>query len=271
MEKRIQTILKKLSLQGRVEILESLAEGPMTPSELGKINNMPLSTVSRCLKVLSDCCLVKKTGNKYELTGIGYLAADYFSNVEQILSLWEYICDAGEFVKILPMELKPGLAYLCSAKIEPDPYAAVLRAMEDIKKAKNYGKYIDRIVSYEIFWIMAEKNLKKGVNDYVISPPSVANRKLEVCIQVFRDMNLTTEDLERIKGSTQIKLLDLPFQLGIIDGKVLYLQIFQGKKTETPFFISRDRKCVEWGERLFDYFWELAEPLDVVAEFNKYL
>ena len=270
MDKRIQAMMKELSLQGRVEILKSLIEGPMTPSELGKVNDMPVSTISRCLKALTDCCLVKKSGNRYELTGIGYLAADYFSNVEQIFSLWEYLCDAGEFMKLLPMELKPGLAYLCTAEVEPDPYAAVLKAVEDIKKAKRYGKYIDRIVSYEIFWVMVGRNLE-GVKDYVISPPDVIDRKVETHLQVLRGMNLTTKELERVSGSVHVKLFDLPFQLGVIDGKVLYLQIFQGERTETPFFISRDKKCVEWWERIFDYFWERAEPFDLAAEVSKYL
>jgi len=265
----MQQIIKALSLHGRTEILKSLAEGMLSSSELRKKVSTPTSTVSRCLKTLSDCHLIKKNGKNYELTGAGYLIADYLSNIEQILSLWEYICDAGEFIKVLPMELKPGLAYLCTAEVEPDPYAAVLRAMEDMKKARRYGKYIDRIVSYEIFWVMAEKNLE-GVNDYAISPPNVTGRKLELCHQIFRDMNITAEELERLMDATQVRLLDLPFQLAVIDGKVIYLQIFQGERTETPFFISRDKKCIEWGERVFDYFWELAEPFDV-SEFSRYL
>jgi predicted transcriptional regulator len=246
----------------------------MTLSELGKnVRDTSTSTISRCLKSLSNCRLVKKNGGKYELTGIGYLVADYFSNIEQILSLWELLHDSGEFMRVLPIELKPGLAYLCNAEVEPDPYAAVMKAVEDLKKAKKYGKYIDRIVSYEVFQIMWLKELE-GVRDYVIIPNNedIIRRKSEVAAQSLKDLGLSSDELEYIiHNFGEVRLMDTPFQLGIIDGEVVYLQMFQREKTETPVFISRDKKCVEWGEKVFDYFWELAEPFDSAAEIRKYL
>ncbi|AEA47443.1 hypothetical protein Arcve_1440 [Archaeoglobus veneficus SNP6] len=265
-------MMRELSLHGRIEILKHLMDGAMTLSELTKkVGCLPTSTISRSLKILNDCCMVKKNGNKFELTGIGYLIADYLSNVEQILPLWEYICDAGEFMKILPTELKPGLVYLCDAEIEPDPYAAMMKAFEDIKKANRYGKYITKIVSYEINIYMIERNIK-GVHDYVIFYPDLLEKNIKVTAQAVKDVigntDIPIDELRRLINS-DLKVLNLPFQLGIIDGKVIYLQMSQAENA--PFFISRDKKCVEWGEKIFDYFWEIAEPVDLAAELKRYL
>ena len=63
----------------------------------------------------------------------------------------------------------------------------------------------------------------------------ILRRKTELSVQSLRDLNLFNNALETLlRNFGEVRLMDLPLQLGM-DGKVMYLQIFQGERTETTF------------------------------------
>jgi len=265
----VQTYLKELSLPNRLEILRLLREKPRNIANIqreleSKGRCIPVSTVSRCINTLANNKVVKKNGDgSFSLSGLGYLIVDFLSFFNELSPIYGHLWDADEFMKILPRELKVGLTNLKNAEIEPDPYAAVIKAVEVIKRSKTHGKYIDRIISYEVYQVMLRKNLE-GVSEKVISSSDTLERRIETFLKVIEDENLCEEELELVKSKVEIRVLDLPFQLGVIDGKYVFFQILK-EKSEAPVFLSTDKEFVIWAERVFDYFWNIAEPFDVAS------
>ncbi len=269
MNDMVQAYLKELSLPNRLEILKLLREKPQNIAGIQRELEsngrcVPVSTVSRCVNILANNKVVKKSEDGiFSLTGLGYLIVDFISFFNEISPLYEYLWDADDFLRVLPREFKIGLPKLKRAEVEPDPYAAIIKGVEVIKRAKNYGKYIDRIISYEIYQVMLKKNLE-GVSEKVISSRDTLKRRIETFLKVIEDENLSKEEVELVKSKVEIRVLDLPFQLGVIDGKYVFFQLLK-EKSEVPVFLSNDGELVMWAERLFDYFWNIAEPFDIAS------
>jgi len=266
MNEILRSYLKELSLPGRIEILKILSEKPMNVAsihkELESIGiRMPLSTVSRCMNSLAERKIVRrKDDGHYYLTGLGYLIVDKATILDDILSLKELLWDADEFSKILPPELKMGLTNLKKVEIEPDFLAAVAKGIKVNLNTMKWAKVIDRNVSYDLFEITI-RNILRGVNYKVLSSSDTISRRLEITAKIIRDLNLSDEEIEIIKKNAEVRVLDLPFQVYISDGKIAFLQIINGK-SEPPIFISENKDFIRWTEKLFDYFWESAELID---------
>ncbi len=274
MNETLRSYLKELSLPGRIEILKLLGEKPMN---VASIHNelesagihMPLSTVSRCMNSLAEYKIVKKDNGHYYLTGLGYLIVDMALTLDDILSLKECLQDADEFSKILPLELKIGLINLKKVEIEPDFLAAVAKGIKVNLNTKKWAKVIDRNVSYDLFEITI-RNMLKGVHYRIISSSDSLQKRIEVSAKIIKDLNLSDEEIEILKRNGVIKVLDLPFQVFISDGKVAFLLIHTGQP-EPLIFISDDIEFIKWSEKLFDYFWELAEPIDFPSALDEAL
>ena len=110
----------------------------------------------------------------------------------------------------------------------------------------------------------------KGVHYRIISSSDSLQKRIEVSAKIIKDLNLSDEEIEILKRNGVIKVLDLPFQVFISDGKVAFLLIHTGQP-EPLIFISDDIEFIKWSEKLFDYFWELAEPIDFPSALDEAL
>jgi len=226
---------------------------------------MSLSGLARCLNTLIGLDLVEKFGDGcYAVTGLGLLMLDIILKLDQILKYKDELVDAIELMETLPAELKIGLANLSKAEVEYDIYIAVRKAVEEVSRAKNWGKYVCRIIECGVFKMLI-RNYLRGVKDKIISSTDTLNDRIELMIQTIKDEGLTEEEINKIKDNIEIRVLDLPFQLGIIDGRIAFFQILKPNRV-SPAFISTDKEFVNWANRLFDYFWNIAKPVRIPFE-----
>jgi predicted transcriptional regulator len=226
---------------------------------------MSISGLARCLNALMNLNLVGRTNDgRYYVTGLGILIFDIITKVDDIFTYWHELVDATEFMQILPTDLKLGLANLKKAEVEWDQYRIIQKAFDAAANARRWGKYIDRIVDYDIFRIMLRNNLK-GVSEKVISSTDTLEKRVETFIQVIIDEGLTRDEIEYVKTKVELRVLDLPFQLGVIDGEIALFQILRLEKI-SPAYISRDKDFIDWANRVFDYFWNIAKPVRIPFE-----
>ncbi|RLI76209.1 hypothetical protein DRO97_01410 [Archaeoglobales archaeon] len=259
---RTAELIHELTIPIRIEILNVLRDKTLNLSSIyGELNNRklnaPLSTISRHVKTLHELGLIRKSEGKYAISGTGMFLLDLIVQLNDI-SVWDEINISSEFVALLPNELKLGLSTLKNAEIERDVYSAIFKAFEAVENAKSWGKYIDRIIHYDIYKTMLLKNLE-GVSEKVISSRDTLKRRVGTFLKALIDLNLSKNELEIIKSKCEWRVMDLPVQLGVIDGEVAFFQILK-KNRESPIYISRDKKCIKWVTDLFDFFWEKAEP-----------
>ncbi len=263
-------IIKELGRPCRIEVLEVLC---CQPANLTKIHeslrkrgcNISISGLVRCLNKLVKLRIVEKIDDGcYCITGLGALIYDVLFRMDDLMNWKEIIEDALELMAILPTELKLGLSNLGKAETVWDQYAIVKMAFEAAINARRWGKYIDRLVDYEVFRLMIRNNLK-GVDEKVISSTDTLQSRIETFIKALKDEGLDRDEIEYVKRKVEVRVLDLPFQLGVIDGEIALFQILKGDKIP-PAFVSKDRDFVKWAEMIFDHFWKIAKPVRIPFE-----
>ncbi len=270
MNKNLRNILKELGLSNRIEILRFLS---CHPANLVQIQRhlasvgckMSVGGLARCLNALIGLDLVEKFGDGcYSVTGLGLLMLDIILKLDKIFKYKDELVDALELMEALPSELKIGLANLSKAKVEHDIYIAVKKAIEEVSRAEKWGKYVCRIMECNVFKMLI-RNYLRGVKDKMISSSDTLNDRIEMIIQSIKSEGLSEDEINKIKDNLEIRVLDLPFQLGIIDGRIAFFQILKPERT-SPAFISTDKEFVDWANRMFDYFWNIAKPVRIPFE-----
>ncbi len=226
---------------------------------------MSVSGVSRVVNTLVSLGLIDKTDDcGYCITGIGRLILDIIRELDKILVFKDELIDTHEFMEVVPPEFKLGLANLTKAEVEYDIYVAIKRAVDEVSNAKSWCKCICRVMECSIFRILV-RNYLRGVKDKMISSTDTLKDRIELLIQAAKAEKLSEEEIKKIKDNIEIRVLDLPFQLGIVDGKIAFFQILKPDRV-SPAFISTDREFVDWTNRLFDYFWNMAKPVKIPFE-----
>ncbi len=227
----VEEVIKVIS-GGKFEIIKKLFEGPKTHGELCKSLNFSPPTISRTMKNFCDCGIVCRDGNKFKLTGFGYFVAEYLTNLEELTKTCSFLRFSVSFAKSIPVELKPGMIRLKSAKriySSEEVIEGIIRDTENMKR----GMYIIRVNVNDIFNAIRNRCLN-GAEAKVILP----ERKFEKCENV------------------EIRYFNPPLQLAVIDGRIAYLHVIPDESFNPVFYVCKDRKCVKWVECLFDHFWE---------------
>ncbi|RLI80066.1 hypothetical protein DRP05_01790 [Archaeoglobales archaeon] len=272
---KVREIIHELTVPPRIEILEVLRNKYLNLSLIynelkNKELDVSLSTLSRHVRTLHKLGLIKKVGRKYTMSGTGMLLYDLIHQLDDIC-LWDEICESAEFISSIPNELRLGLSKLKSAEIERDIYTAVFKVFKAAENAKSWGKYIDRIIHLDIFKVMIQKNLD-GVTKKVISSRDTVDRKVSMILSVIEDLKLDEDEMEVVKSKCEIRILDLPIQLGVVDGGIAFFQILKVYRCVpayvAPVYISTDEECVKWANNLFEHFWQKAERFDLAKHID---
>ncbi len=269
MNESLRRMMKELGLPNRFEILRFLS---CNPANFSRIHDYMLSCgcnvseggLSKCLRTLTNLNLVERVSDGYAITGLGLLVLDILSNLERIFAFKDELVDAHELMELLPADLKLGLANLDRAEVERDIYKAVRTAMREIVHAKKWRCYVCRVLECDAFGMLVRDYLR-GVRDRMISSTDTLESKLKLLLKAIREENLNDDDVKAVLSNLEIRVLDLPFQLAIVDGRVAFFQIIKADKT-SPAYISKDREFVEWAERLFEHFWKIAKPVKIPVE-----
>ncbi len=256
MNEKLRNILKELGLSNRIDVLRFLSCKPLNLVQIHRHFrengcNISMSGLSRCLNALLGLDLVEKFSDGcYGITGLGLLFLDVVLRLERIVTIEELV-DAIELMSVLPAELKIGLANLSKARAEHDVYSAMKEVLAALSNADSYGKYICRAMDCDTVKNVVE-NCIRGVQFRIIYSREIVDDRIET----IRGL----ADLKKIEKNLKIKVLDLPLQLGVIDGRFGFFQILKSDKA-TPVFLSNDRDFIEWVEMVFDHFWKIAKPV----------
>ena len=254
-------LIRELGNPGRIEILRKLKEKSCGVGDIAGMDGVSVSTASRIMSKLESLDIVERYYNgRYRLTGFGVAVEKMLSSLECVYEYRGDIIELSEFISLLPPEFVAGFCNLKKAEVM-DVEDAINAGVEAIKNANNYGLYVDKVISYEIYRVMAEKNLE-GVSEKVISNHETLFGRRSMFKRVLMEMELCKEEYEIIKNKAEIRVLDTPIQLGVIDGNLAILQL--NDRTDR-LYVSSDRDFIRWCEYLFWYLWERAEN----AEWSK--
>ncbi len=251
-------LMRELGNQGRIEILRRLREKPCGVGDITEINGISFSTASRVMSKLESLDIAERSDGKYRLTGFGVAVEKILSSLECVYEYRNDILELSEFISLLPSGFVAGFHNLKKATVM-DVETALGIGVEAVAKAKNYGLYVDKVISYNVYRLMAEKNLQ-GVSERVISNYETLFGRKSTFRKVLMDMDLCREEYEIIKNKAEIRVLDTPIQLGVIDGKLGILQL--NDRTDR-IYVSEDRDFIRWCEYLFWYLWERAESVEL--------
>jgi|Deesub1362A_J573_1020465.scaffolds.fasta_scaffold00680_1 predicted transcriptional regulator len=264
MNSKINDLLNEASLTSRIEILKILRNGEYKLSDLHRELSsdgvkVPISTVSRALSNMVSSGILKRESGAFYLSPLGLIFIDAIESIEKSMN-FEYLDLAYDFIVSLPVDLRFGIPYLTECDIIDNLGQLVKIMFEVIENVKIGGKYIDRVINNDIFKLMMEKNLQ-GCTEKVISSEDTLIPRLKAGREVINEMGLNLEQIEQIFEMVEIKVLDVPAQLGVIDGEIAIIMFLKENFT-SPTFISRDRKVIDWMERVFDYYWSIAKPIE---------
>ncbi|WP_456371265.1 ArsR family transcriptional regulator [Geoglobus sp.] len=247
-------LIRELSQQGRIEILRNLRDSSKSAAELSKMDGLSPSTASRALSRLSEFGVVERDNGTCRLTGFGVAIEKLLSVVEHLYDFREDIMAIPEFISILPPGFVAGFHNLRKARVVSLDEAFEI-GVEKIANSKSYGLYVDKVISYDIYKLMAEKNLE-GVEERVISNHATVFDRASTFRKVLTDMNLSAEEYDVIASRVQVRVFDTPIQMAIIDGEFAFLQL---NDNLDRFYVSEDRNFIRWCEFLFWYLWEISE------------
>lgn len=247
-------LIRELSQQGRIEILRNLRDEPLPSSELAKLDGLTPATTSRALSKLTEFGVVERDNGVCRLTGFGVAIEKLLSVVEHMYEYREDIMAIPEFISQLPPGFVAGFHNLRKARVMSLDEVLEI-GVERIASSKKYGLYIDKVISYDVYKIMVERNLA-GVEERVISNHATVFGRASTFRQVLMDMDLTAEEYDIIASKVEVRILDTPIQMGVIDGEFALLQL---NDTVDRFYVSEDRDFVRWCELLFWYLWERSE------------
>ncbi|MBE8539039.1 ArsR family transcriptional regulator [Geoglobus acetivorans] len=242
------SISKELVKEDKVRILESLMDKPCSFREILNINGYAPSTLSRTLTIFEDEGLVRREGEKYCLTGAGLAFLKVIDVIKAVYEFKDDINGVPEFVELLPPGFLAGIHNLRRAEVM-DIESALKLGVERIAEAKEYGLYVDKVISYDVYKLMVEKNLQ-GVEERVISNRETLYGRGSTFRKVLQDMDLTKDEYELVKRKVHVKVFDTPIQLGVIDGEFAILQL---NDRVDRFYVSEDKRFITWCEYLFTY------------------
>lgn len=223
---------------------------------------IPISTVYRAINNLNSAGVIEKRNGEIFLTPAGIFFSDAISSLKRLLS-FEYLELATDFLLSLPPELRFGIHHLSDCE-KVDFIKARELSIEVLSSIREGGLYIDRVVDPELFYLMIEKRLN-GAIEKVISAEEVIFQKIEAEISALRMINLEREVVREIEERIEVKVKTLPIQMGVIDRRIGIIMLIHGNHF-SPFFVTKERRAVRWLESVFNYFWDIAKPLDDYIE-----
>jgi predicted transcriptional regulator len=259
--KNLENLLKESILPSRLRILRALRDGEVNISDLQRTlkNNkdMPLSTIYRSINSLVDAGVLKKEEGVLSLTPIGYIIVDAVDCIDNLV-YFEYLDLAADFLSSLPSELRFGIKYLgICEKVDITTFSSFsFQALESVRYG---GKYIDRIVDKELYKVMIEKRLN-GATEKVISPEEILMPKIETEIAALKELGLSKDKIREVWERVDIKVLKAPVQMGVLDRRIGAMMLIKGRLF-SPFFVTTEKEAVRWMENVFEYYWDIAEPI----------
>ncbi|HNS24998.1 MAG TPA: winged helix-turn-helix domain-containing protein [Methanobacteriaceae archaeon] len=258
----VQDNLKFLAISGvRAKILITLQEGPKNLSELRELINLRSSTILHGMNELEKRNIVRKTGDRYNLSATGQiLTLNFVDLVKSIIvakryeDLWE-----GHQIDGIPVHLMLQIGSLINADLitsEPtDIYKPHLNFTQIASDSKKFWG-ISPFFHSEYTELMIEM-VSRGVDTKIIVTESIMNKLHELAAQDPEAFaNLTSQE------NFELWITDKEVKLGftVTDRFIsLGLALDDGTYDYSMDLVSDDHDAIIWGEKLFEYYRERSK------------
>ncbi len=268
---KLKEILKEMSLENRIEILEILEKSPLTISklraELRKVDiSKPYTTISRYIEGLKKRNLICEYNGKIYLTAKGRLVLLYFKNLNERISSIDKLKDVlFHSLSYLPDEIFRDIHVLQHARVLTDHYVIAFEAVAGMQKVRKRMLIASGSTISPSSLRMNLENQLKSVYIKNIVDEEVVDDVIETFYKVFEEMELSEDDIERIKKSRFIRVYKkLPIRILVTDYNMAGISLPPPDSNDliTPSFQSTNKEFVRWVERIFNWFWERSKPVD---------
>ena len=248
----------------KIQILLTLIGGNAPLSRLREVTGSTSQAVIPKIRTLESISLIEPVDYEYRLTPIGRIVAE---SIERYISLMGGIATQQAFLTThdlsdVPRELLERIGDLIQAEIKVDETTDIFfvyRHYLDILKDARYIHGISSAVSPLLATFLAEKVAQGVPVELVVSQDVVFLLKQEPYVSNLRELTGS--------GNFILWVIDRPMKIGLTVSD-RYLSLGLNKlgtnqyDTSTDLF-SNDPTAVAWGERLFMYFRDRSQKLEL--------
>ncbi len=246
------------------EILLFLGESNKTLSQLREITGSSSQAIIPKIRRLESMHLLERQNNEYKLTPLGKVITSKMGDFSRALgstkrhgNFW-----VNHHIEGIPAALLNEIGDLFNSEIISDTTVEVLNVYRNYADVVNEARYI-----YGISSIISQGHvdiLQKRVTDG-IPVELVVSR--EVAMQLKGDQYSSKINILADCKNLKLMVTDENFKAGMIATDRCFsfgLYKRDGAIPDTAInIISRDKKAIEWGRRLFEYYKQRAVILDI--------
>ena len=241
----------------RVAVLQSLAAGPRTRSDLADETGASQATLGRILADFEERVWVRRVGGQYETTATGELVADAFSDLLDALDLERELRSIVEF---LPTEsLSFDLSHLADAEItvptQTRPNAPLQRLLE-LERGADDVRAFSHAFNEQTLSLTAEQATAGDVRFRGVFSASAIDALTSE--QPLYDRLKTLIDSEA--ASVRVREAGVPVAATIVDDRV-HLLVRDDSGVLRASIETDDPVVFEWAETAFDRYWADATEL----------
>lgn len=239
----------------RIDVLDALAEGPKSRTDLGDATGASSATLGRILSDFEERKWVQRSGYRYELTTQGRFIADGVSNLLRRVETEQKLRDV---LDLLPAESLGftldmfGGAVVTVADAE-DPYRAVGRFDELIDGASSMRAFGTATLKSANVGTL-HRNILDGMATEIIYPPPI--------IEAVMEWNPAAAEEAMEGGNLTVLLHDgLPCGLTILDDRVALTGYARDTGMLQIVIDTDDPDALERAESLYETYRREARPL----------
>lgn len=243
----------RLEVVKRAPLLDALAEAPRTMGQLDEALSMSRSTVHRALGTFEDLGLVRKSGQRYALTGFGRTVAE---RTEAFATDLETARGLDEFLNAVDADVDVPTEHFRDAEVvRPEPHKAdqgvkriidLIEATDDLRMFSNVLSPVYADVAHNEMFDGME--LEVVFDERILDP--LVSEYAEQAVEAFH-----TGRFEVYFGS------DVPFELFLHDGGMA-MAAHNGAALPRIYVESETPAAVEWAEDLYRSYRERATRFD---------
>ena len=240
----------------RERVLRSLCEQSATSKELCERLDGSQSGIYAAATDLADQYLIERSDDKrWHPTSLGVVIADAISRQRRLESA--IAADRKYWrrhdVTSLPTPFRETLHALGQCEVIRAPSSNPQRVLQRIH---------ERVTAAEE--VIAASPIH--IPDYEVALTEAAERsasglRLIIDRSVVREVYGDSEAVSAFYADIEVRILDIDVAVGVVDGKLLLsLPTNDGRYDLRSHIVSLDSDAVEWGEHLFEWYWNRATP-----------
>ena len=241
----------------RASLFELLADEPREASELVEMLDMSRSTIHRATQSFVEKGLLRKSDDRFELTGLGRAVADEVVDFRRRITGANKLRSFLNTVDLTDVDV-PMAAFADADVIHPkprQPHFAVKRIAELIKASTSVHMFSSIISPFYVD--VAYRELLNGTEIEVVFDPEV----VEIVASEYADEARKAAEAGDFEVLVQPAI---PFELFVFDD-CIGMAAHDESGIARVFVETGAPRAVEWAETVYESYRNRAEPLDTSA------